>query len=75
MEHALSDATLDSLTDFMSFIQTCPRAGESWLEYFEEFRQNGNDPEKCKANADQFSEDFNELVSTRKKKAKPKPIK
>jgi DtxR family Mn-dependent transcriptional regulator len=39
MEHALSDATLDSLTDFMEFIQTCPRAGESWLSLFEAYRQ------------------------------------
>ena len=75
MEHALSDVTLDSLTDFMSFIQSCPRAGESWLEHFEEYRRNGNDPEKCKAYADQFSEDFNELVSTPKKTAKTKPKK
>ena len=36
MEHALSDVTLGSLTDFMSFIQSCPRAGESWLQHFEE---------------------------------------
>jgi DtxR family transcriptional regulator, Mn-dependent transcriptional regulator len=49
MEHALSAATLDRLTDFMAFIQKCPRAGESWLEYFKEYRLHGHRPEKCQA--------------------------
>ena len=40
MEHTLSSETLDSLVDFMEFIQTCPRAGESWLNNFEEYRKN-----------------------------------
>jgi DtxR family transcriptional regulator, Mn-dependent transcriptional regulator len=46
MEHTLSSATLDRLTDFMEFIQTCPRAGESWLEYFKKYRIDGHRPEK-----------------------------
>jgi DtxR family transcriptional regulator, Mn-dependent transcriptional regulator len=46
MEHTLSSATLDRLTDFMEFIRTCPRAGESWLEYFKEYRIDGHRPEK-----------------------------
>lgn len=54
MEHTLSESTLDSLTDFMQFIQTCPRAGESWLRYFEEFRRVGHVPERCDACTVQF---------------------
>lgn len=54
MEHALSVATLESLTDFMEFIQTCPRAGDSWLHYFEEFRKLGHKPEQCGTCAEQF---------------------
>jgi DtxR family transcriptional regulator, Mn-dependent transcriptional regulator len=54
MEHTLSVATLASLTDFMIFIQTCPRAGESWLHYFEEFRAVGHRPEKCEVCEAQF---------------------
>jgi DtxR family Mn-dependent transcriptional regulator len=49
MEHTLSSTTLDSLTDFMEFIQACPRDGESWLEYFIEYRLHGRRPEKCQA--------------------------
>lgn len=49
MEHALSANTLDSLTDFMAFIQKCPRTGDSWLNYFKEYRQQGHRPEKCQA--------------------------
>lgn len=41
MEHALGSVTLDSLADFMAFIQTCPQAGENWLHGFEEFRLHG----------------------------------
>jgi len=47
MEHSLSEATLQSLTDFMEFIQACPRAGDSWLNSFLEFRKVGHRPEKC----------------------------
>ncbi|AOY57152.1 MULTISPECIES: metal-dependent transcriptional regulator [Desulfococcus] len=55
MEHALSADTLDSLIDFMEFIQSCPRTGEKWIEFFEEFRRHGRRPEKCQARCDVFS--------------------
>ena len=54
MEHTLSVDTLESLTDFMLFIQTCPRAGESWLNYFKAFRQLGHRPDTCEACTAQF---------------------
>jgi hypothetical protein len=31
----------------MEFVQSCPRAGPDWLEYFDEFCQHGLKPEKC----------------------------
>ena len=49
MEHGLSLETLDSLIDFMDFIQRCPRTGESWLHYFQEYREHGQVHEKCMA--------------------------
>jgi DtxR family Mn-dependent transcriptional regulator len=58
MEHALSAETLDSLTDFIEFIQTCPRAGESWLKHFQEYRVEGHRPEKCQARREVFSREF-----------------
>ena len=64
MEHALSSATLDSLTDFMAFIQACPSAGESWLHYFEEYRQHGRKPETCKLRSDAFSSEFKDRVDS-----------
>ena len=48
MEHTLGETTLASLTDFMAFVQECPRAGESWLKRCEEYRVHGFDPEKCR---------------------------
>ena len=55
MEHALSSATLDSLTDFMEFLQKCPRTGENWLKYFQDFRERGNVPEQCREGHTLFS--------------------
>jgi len=65
MEHALSSTTLDSLVDFMEFIQVCPRAGESWLEHFDEFR-NGSSPEKCRLNGGLFACSFKEKLESMK---------
>jgi DtxR family Mn-dependent transcriptional regulator len=58
MEHTLSSATLDRLTDFMEFIQKCPRAGESWLKYFNEYRTDGHQPEKCRTRMKIFTNEF-----------------
>jgi DtxR family Mn-dependent transcriptional regulator len=55
MEHTLSTETLDSLTDFMAFIQACPRGGESWLQYYEEYRQDGDKPPKGRVGRQDFS--------------------
>ncbi len=75
MEHTLSEDTLSSLTDFMEFIQTCPRAGESWLEHFEEYRQHGRKPEKCREHCDAFSMTFKEKVEAIKKRSPRGPKK
>jgi len=58
MEHVLSPSTLESLTDFMEFIQICPRTGESWLRYFEEYRRQGCDFNKCRRKSEEFSCEF-----------------
>lgn len=62
MEHTLSAATLNSLTEFMEFIQECPRAGESWLNYFREYRLHGRRPEKCQARREAFSREFENQI-------------
>lgn len=55
MEHALSAPTLESLTDFMEFIQACPRTGENWLAHFVEYRQHGCKPENCRSKSVDFA--------------------
>ncbi|MFP4308736.1 MAG: metal-dependent transcriptional regulator [Desulfococcaceae bacterium] len=67
MEHALSAETLDSLTDFMAFIQSCPRAGESWLQFFKEYRESGRNPEACARHAENFTCEFQRHVDSLKK--------
>jgi DtxR family Mn-dependent transcriptional regulator len=58
MEHALSAATLDRLIDFMEFIQMCPRTGDSWLHYFEEYRKHGRRPAICRERSGTFACEF-----------------
>ena len=66
VEHALSPDTLDRFTDFMEFVQECPRAGESWLVNFQEYRSNGRNPEKCEARRKKFSKDFTRQIGAMK---------
>ncbi len=58
MEHALCTHTLNRLADFMEFIQICPRTGDSWLQFFEEYRKHGHRPEMCQARSADFSCEF-----------------
>ena len=67
MEHAFSRETLDKLVDFMEFIQTCPRTGESWLDRFDEFRIHGRRPERCRKETAAFAEEFQRKVAQVKK--------
>jgi DtxR family transcriptional regulator, Mn-dependent transcriptional regulator len=66
MEHALSSRTLDSITDFMAFIQACPRVGEDWLERFEEYRREPWSPDKCVKQSERFSCEFMERTASLK---------
>ena len=63
MEHALSAATLNRLADFMEFVQVCPRTGDSWLKFFEAYRQHGHRPEQCKSQGEDFTCEFHRLVN------------
>jgi DtxR family Mn-dependent transcriptional regulator len=62
MEHALSPATLDRFTDFMDFIHACPRAGNNWLQHFEEYRRHGRRADKCLEKTKVFSREFTQKV-------------
>ncbi len=64
MEHALGSSTLESLTDFMEFIQTCPRAGQSWLDYFAEYQRGGRKQEHCQECVEQFVCGPNQLLES-----------
>ena len=66
MEHVLSAETLDSLTDFMAFIQACPRVGENWLERFKEYRREPWNSDKCVKQSEQFSCEFTDRLASLK---------
>ena len=48
MEHSLSSGTLERLTAFMAFFQSCPNAGESWIDHFDRFLADGHQPDECR---------------------------
>ncbi|MBN1686443.1 MAG: metal-dependent transcriptional regulator [Spirochaetales bacterium] len=50
MEHEISDAVLERLVQFVEFIETCPRAGTTWVEGFGYFCRKPDlrpDCERC----------------------------
>ncbi len=71
MEHNLSADTLDCLTDFISFIQECPRAGDSWLRSFADYRKHGRDPEQCRERSKGFADRLVCCGGAEKGKKKP----
>ena len=64
MEHAVSASTLNRFIEFMQFVQSCPRAGSTWLENFDEYRLHGRDPEKCIGQMKDFSNGFKHRMET-----------
>lgn len=64
LEHGVSPSTLDRLVEFMEFVQTCPRAGSTWLENFDEYRRHGRDPDKCTDRMKKFSNEFKDKIDT-----------
>lgn len=58
MEHGMSQETLTRLTKFMEFIQSCPRAGSGWLDYFEDYYKHGLIPDKCEEHMKEFQSEY-----------------
>ena len=58
MEHAVSASTLNRFVEFMDFVQSCPRAGKEWLEYFQEYRIHGKKNATCVKHMQSFQELF-----------------
>lgn len=54
MEHAISEETLDRFVQFMEFIEICPRAGNEWLRYFQDYINRENKEVACLKFKDSF---------------------
>jgi len=67
MEHAVSPATLEAFVDFMEFIDSCPRGGASWLDYFDEYRVHGQPKDKCLERMKQFAQEYNAKIKEMEK--------
>jgi len=48
LEHAVDSEVLEHLTQFMDFVQRCPRGGKEWVRSYEHFCDADNDSENCR---------------------------
>jgi DtxR family Mn-dependent transcriptional regulator len=62
MEHAVSPATLESIVEFMAFIENCPRGGNDWLELFNEYRKHGAPRDKCLERMKRFAHEYDAKI-------------
>jgi len=57
----------------MEFIDSCPRGGTSWLDYFDEYRVHGQPKDKCLERMKKFSKEYNaKIKDMERKKAEEK---
>jgi DtxR family Mn-dependent transcriptional regulator len=62
MEHAVSPATLESIVDFMEFVEYCPRGGNDWLALFNEYRKYGTPKDKCLKRMKKFAHEYDAKI-------------
>jgi DtxR family Mn-dependent transcriptional regulator len=67
MEHAVSPSTISAFVDFMEFINSCPRGGASWLDYFDEYRRHGQIKERCLEHMKEFAEEYKNKIKEMEK--------
>ena len=64
IEHGMSAKTLNRLTQFIDFIQTCPRTGPNWLESFDEYRPKGSNPDERLKRLKDFAKELNQKIKS-----------
>lgn len=47
MEHVMSDNVFERLTQFIAFLETCPRGGKDWLNGFASYCEHGKNHAQC----------------------------
>ena len=47
LEHHISKKTMDRITKFIKFVETCPEGDPLWLASFHHFAKHGERPEHC----------------------------
>jgi DtxR family Mn-dependent transcriptional regulator len=47
LEHHISSTSLNSLIDFLDFIDNCPKGEPAWLQNYKETKETGKLPESC----------------------------
>lgn len=48
MEHGVSAVILDRITQFIQFLEKCPRGGREWLAKFGSYCEHGKNTEECR---------------------------
>ena len=62
MEHAVGQATLKRLVQFMEFMEACPRVGPDWLQYFNEYCKAGSSKDVCVRHMKEFLEEYTDKI-------------
>lgn len=47
MEHTMSENVFNRLTQFIAFLETCPRTGGTWLKAFDGYCEHGQNHAQC----------------------------
>jgi DtxR family Mn-dependent transcriptional regulator len=62
MEHGVSEIILKRMTQFIEFLETCPRGGYTWIKEFESFCEHGMDLRRCEQCLRQCIEELQKTV-------------
>jgi DtxR family Mn-dependent transcriptional regulator len=58
IEHDIPGAVVDRLTQFIEFLESCPRGGREWLEEFGEYCEHGKKHTECETCLANLIENF-----------------
>jgi DtxR family Mn-dependent transcriptional regulator len=62
MEHGVSEIILKRMTQFIEFLETCPRGGYKWIKEFESFCDHGMELSRCEQCLRQCIEELQKQV-------------
>jgi len=66
MEHSVSRHILERFTEFVAFVEVCPRGGAKWPGRFDSYCKYGQDPQTCERCIAEALAEIHKVVEERK---------